>query len=76
MAVKKYKYQAVITAQKGHLLLGGLPVTRSSWFDRRKDAQRLLEVSCEINRDAGRKIGNAKVISREVKPSKAKKKGR
>lgn len=53
--VKRYMgYQAVVTAAPGHLLLGGVKVTRSTPFETRDMAQRFADQAVAANRAAGR----------------------
>jgi len=71
----KKKYKVIIKAgdkkptdeHYEYLLLGGVRSTESIWFNTRKEAKDFMDVSVDINRKAGRRVGEHRIVSKEIK---------
>ena len=66
------KYKAVLKATKG-VLLGGVKVHESGWYDTEEKAQHLLEVYVRGNNGAKRHHDDGKVVSKWSKKALEKK---
>ena len=65
MPRQKKQYQAIVTGKT--ILLGGGMVHKSIWFDTKKMAQDWVWAIKRGNREAGRVVKSAKIVSRPAK---------